>query len=266
MARVLGESARYVTKESIKKYQWQFLAIFLAAYFFALGVGFFLGFDFKKDLYIQLAFLILIIVVAVIARLLINRAIANLEKKRLDFRKGATGEALVDYILKSLPDDYWVIHGLKPKRHSGDIDHIVICPTGVYAIDTKNWKGVIEADSKGELLRNGKPTSKAEAEKLFDLTMFIKNKVKTLAGLDLFIHAVLVFPCAWVKTKKVARGYVECKADEELVNYITKNKKGKKLTKKEINSILWAICEGTEIEDDLGDIIGRHNRIIGVRP
>ncbi|MCJ7612244.1 MAG: hypothetical protein MUP19_08275 [Candidatus Aminicenantes bacterium] len=58
MARVLGETARYVTRQSIKKYQWQFLTIFLAAYFFALVLGFFLGFDFNKHPYLQIAILI----------------------------------------------------------------------------------------------------------------------------------------------------------------------------------------------------------------
>jgi F0F1-type ATP synthase assembly protein I len=104
MAKVLGETARYVTKQSIKKYQWQFLAIFLAAYFFALVLGFLLGFNFNKHPYLQIAILILLAGIAVIARSLINRVIDNLERKRIDFRKGATGEALVGYILAGFPD------------------------------------------------------------------------------------------------------------------------------------------------------------------
>jgi hypothetical protein len=251
MAKVLGETARYVTKQSIKKYQREFIAINLASFFLALIIGLWLGLSLNKQAYLWI--IISIFIVALILFLttqLTNRVTNKLEKKRIDFRKGATGEALVGFILEGFPDAYTVIHGLKPKRHSGDIDHIVVGPTGVYAIDTKNWKGVIEADSKGELLHNGSPTDKAEAQNLFDLTMFIKNKVKTFAGLELFIYAVLVFPCAWVKVKKVAQGYVECKTDEELADYIVKKKKGKKLKKNEIDAILRAICKGTEIEED----------------
>lgn len=251
MAKVLGESAKYVTKQSLKKYQRQFIAIVLVTFFLSLIIGFWLGLSLNRHNYLWIWIPILIIVLMLfLANQVINKVTDRLEKKRIDYRKGATGEALVGYILAWLPDNYTVINGLKPTRRSGDIDHIVVGPTGVYAIDTKNWKGVIEADSKRELLRNGRPTGKNDAQKLFDLTMFIKNKVKSLAGSELFIHAVLVFPCAWVKTKKVFKGYVECKTDEELADYIVKNKKGEKLTKKEIDSILWAICEGTELEDD----------------
>jgi len=243
MARVLGETAWYVTRQSIKKYQRQFLIIFLGAYFFALVVGFYLGFGLSKHLYLGIAILIFIAGAAVIARILINRVIDNLERKRIDFRKGAVGEALVGYILESLPNDYVVIHRLKPKPHYGDIDHVVVGPSGVYAIDTKNWRGIVAADGKGELLLNGKPSDKPEVRKLFDRSMFIKDKIKALTALGPYVHGVMVFPSARVEARWRSTGHVHCITDDQLYKYIVEDKKIKRLTKKEIELILQALLK-----------------------
>jgi hypothetical protein len=50
MAKVLGETARYVTKESIKKYQREFIVIILASFFLALGLGLLFGRDLVSGL------------------------------------------------------------------------------------------------------------------------------------------------------------------------------------------------------------------------
>ena len=233
MAKVLGETARYVTKQSIKKYQWQFLTIFLAAYFFALVLGFFLGFDFNKHPYLQIAILIFFLGIAVIARSLINRVIDNLEKKRIDFRKGATGEALVGYILAGFPDAYRIIPGVETSF--GDIDHVVVGPTGVYAVDTKNWRGIVTADGEGELLLNGRPTKKPAIGNLTRSIMTTKKKIKVRSALDPYVRGVLAFPSARVEAKWGTTGSVHCITDEQLYDYIVEKKK--RLTKKEIASI-----------------------------
>jgi len=233
MAKVLGETARYVTKQSIKKYQWQFLTIFLAAYFFALVLGFFLGFDFNKHPYLRIAILIFFLGIAVIARSLINRVIDNLEKKRIDFRKGATGEALVGYILAGFPDAYRIIPGVETSF--GDIDHVVVGPTGVYAVDTKNWRGIVIADDQGELLLNGRPTKKPAIGNLTRSIMTTKKKIKVRSALDPYVRGVLAFLSARVEAKWGTTGSVHCITDEQLYDYIVEKKK--RLTKKEIASI-----------------------------
>jgi hypothetical protein len=243
MAKMLGESARYVTGQSLKKYRQQFVALFLASYCFAFALGFFFGFGFNKPFYLGIAILFFIAVGAVIARSLINRFTNNLEKQRLDFRKGATGEALVGFILAGFPDAYTVIHGLKPKRRSGDIDHIVVGPTGVYAIDTKNWKGIVTADGQGELLLNGRPTQKSAIGNLTRTIMTIKKKIKVLSALDPYVHGVLAFPSARVEAKWGSTGSVHCMRDDQLYKYIVEDKKSKKLAKKDIESILQVFKE-----------------------
>jgi len=61
-----------------------------------------------------------------------------LDRDRMSWRKGALGEWLTEETLKSLPDGYVVINDVTQKF--GNIDHVVIGPTGVYVIDTKIGK------------------------------------------------------------------------------------------------------------------------------
>jgi len=65
---------------------------------------------------------------------------------------GATGEREIIPFLKNLPDTYTVICNLDFADSYGDIDHLVIGPTGIFSIDVKNWKGTVAADGAGELL------------------------------------------------------------------------------------------------------------------
>jgi hypothetical protein len=41
----------------------------------------------------------------------------------------------------------------------GDVDHVIVGPTGVFAIETKNWPGRIEIGSDGHLRRDGRDAS-----------------------------------------------------------------------------------------------------------
>jgi hypothetical protein len=73
-------------------------------------------------------------------------------------RRGAAGEIHVGNILTDFPDDFCVINDLTTPF--GNLDHVVVGPTGVFVLDSKNWRGVVSADGKGELLLNGQPTDK----------------------------------------------------------------------------------------------------------
>jgi hypothetical protein len=252
MAKVLGGSARYVTRQSIKKYQRQFVFIILVPYCFALILGFLFCYDLNKeqDWWITILSFIMAFLMLALSFRLADRVSERLERKRIDYRKGATSEALMGYILESLPDNYVVIHGVKPRPHAGDIDHIVVGPSGVYAIDTKNWRGVVAADGKGELLLNGKPIDKPAVKNLFSKAMIIKEKIRTLSALDPFIRTVLAFPRARVEAKWGSTGPVHCVTDEKLYDYIVGNKKKKTLTKKAIVVISQAFLALARMDKD----------------
>jgi Ca2+/Na+ antiporter len=250
MARVLGEAARYVTRQSVKKYQREFVVINLASYFLAFIIGLWLGLSLTKHAYLWMWITIFILALILFLTIQFTNSVTDkLERKRISYRKGATGEAVVGYILGWLPEDYVVIHGLKPKPNYGDVDHIVIGPTGVYAIDTKNWKGVITADDKGELLLNGKP-QKPAAKNLFRTIMSIKGNIKFLSGLDPYIRGILAFPAARVEARWGSTGPVHCVSDEQLYDYIVETKKRKKLARQDIESISQAFLALARMDKD----------------
>src|SRR6266478_3409797 len=78
----------------------------------------------------------------------VSKKMDAVDRERMSWRKGALGEWLAAETLKSLPNDYAVINDVTKKL--GNIDHVVIGPTGVYVINAKNWKGTVSADGKGE--------------------------------------------------------------------------------------------------------------------
>lgn len=247
MAKVLGETGRYVADQSIKKYQKQFIVIFLVFF----GLAFLLGYLLGKN--IQPYLLILIIAFACslpFAIKKLNRVVETLERERLCFRKGATGEAVVGFVLNNFPDDFRVIHDLTTPF--GNIDHVVIGPSGAYVIDTKNWKGVVASDGNGELLLNGKSTQKTEIKNLTRRIMSIKEKINVLSSLDPYVQGVFAFPSAYVEAKWGATGYIHCVKDEQLYDYIVENKKGKKLSQKEIEAISQAFLALARMDKNFG--------------
>lgn len=55
--------------------------------------------------------------------------------------KGLRGENIVLNQLNTLPQNFFVFHDVKLPKGQGNIDHIVIGPTGLFVIETKNYSG-----------------------------------------------------------------------------------------------------------------------------
>ena len=64
--------------------------------------------------------------------------------------KGKEGEKMVHNILMQLPDEYTVFKDVVLRTENGttQIDHIVVSKYGVFAIETKNYRGEISGDDK----------------------------------------------------------------------------------------------------------------------
>lgn len=62
------------------------------------------------------------------------------------FLKGAEGEKIVSDILETYPDNWYIFNDMR--IGTAQIDHIVVCPKGVYTIETKNYKGTIYGNAK----------------------------------------------------------------------------------------------------------------------
>lgn len=241
MAKVLGESGRYGSQEEIKKFRQHYLVIVgvIAILGGVLGYLLCLYLQARKLAFSRLACTYLILIgVIYLADRIGFRKLEQIERRRIAMRKGTVGENTIAKILADFPDEFHVINGLTTPF--GDLDHVVVGPTGVYVLDTKNWKGVVAADGKGELLVNGKPTDRPTVKPFVARIMNVKEKIRTLCNLDPYFNPVLVFPVARVDARWGQTGSAHCVRDEQLWNYIVESKVGRKLDGRSIGSLAQA--------------------------
>lgn len=77
------------------------------------------------------------------------------------WEKGAEGEQATALALEALPDTWTVLHDVRwPGRARANIDHVVVGPGGVFAVDSKNWSGQIEVRDN-ELRQDGRRRASA---------------------------------------------------------------------------------------------------------
>ena len=141
MAQVLGKSGRYVA-DQVQLKRWQSLRIAFAAVAITFTIeGFFLATIFPGPP-LPLWSKVLIILAGLVAVLAVlnsaERRMKQLEKERNDFQRGEQGETTVGRLLANLTEDFYVINGLSTPF--GDLDHVVVGPTGVFVMDTKSWQ------------------------------------------------------------------------------------------------------------------------------
>jgi hypothetical protein len=145
----------------------------------------------------------------------------------------------VGAILEGLPVEFCVINDLKTPF--GNLDHVVVGRTGVFILETKNWRGVVSADGKGELLHNSRPTDKPTVRQFVGRMLGVRDKVKTLVpDVDPYYEAVFVFPSARVDAKWGTTGKVNCIRDDQLFDYIVEKDFGKGLKPDEVERIAQA--------------------------
>ncbi len=101
--------------------------------------------------------------------------------KGLDsFFKGARGEESVAVLLSALPRGYHVFHDFMCGR-TGGIDHVVVGPTGVFAVETKCWAGSVTFEA-GVILADGESPSRPPIVQArgsaHALAQFLKNTLE----------------------------------------------------------------------------------------
>lgn len=66
------------------------------------------------------------------------------------WRKGAVGEArLAEALASGLTSDAIALHSRKVPKTRGDIDHLIVAPSGVWVVDAKNYRGRVERRDVG---------------------------------------------------------------------------------------------------------------------
>jgi hypothetical protein len=239
MAQVLGEPGRYVSRiaTNLRHAMWNRVGLGIGGLGVIAGLG--IGCSFR---WFALAPWqgVLVSVVALLAMLLVAkwcfRRLDELECTREHMRKGAAGEARVGLVLENFPDEFHVVNDLATPF--GNLDHVVIGPTGVFVIDTKDWRGVVAADDHGEVTCNGQKLDRPYVRRFVARVMDAKKKVQVLApGFDSYFQAVFVFTSAYVEAKIGATRTVHCIREDQLFDYIVNRESGKKLSLEAVEKI-----------------------------
>ena len=146
--------------------------------------------------------LLFLIVVKVIERKLLQHH-RQLRKGIRNADRGATGEEDIARQLHSLPDDYLVLHGLC--KVAGDIDHIVVGPTGIFVIETKAHGGQITANGE-QLLLNGHATEKNFIAQCWRNAFWVRDVLKNIGDIEVPVTPLLVFSNAFVTIRRPVKG------------------------------------------------------------
>jgi len=184
-ARVFGSAGARAREVGMVRVTWPILLL-------ALAVGYALGhaIPFPGLAGVTSGF-VLVIFVVLLARFM-NRARAQLE----NYLEGARGEERVSYHLAALPGDFLVFNSLHPGRASGhgtgDIDHVVVGPTGVFAVETKSWPGIISIRDNVVLL-DGQPGYSDAIAQARASARALTDWVHIHTGLSIEVHPVLCF-------------------------------------------------------------------------
>lgn len=117
------------------------------------------------------------------------------------FFRGARGEERVANILGDLPESYHVFHDFVAGGEH--VDHVVAGPTGVFSVETKNWRGSVVV-LEGHVLVNGALPSRdpvLQAQREADR---VRSKLKRI-GFDMTVVPVVCFA-----TDTLAEGVSSC--------------------------------------------------------
>lgn len=167
----------------------------------------------------------------------VDRTMEDYQRERENWRRGVDGELLIAEELRTaLPDGFFIINDII-KRRGGNIDHIIVGPTGVFAINAKNWKGTVTPSADGELLINKRPTSHREVHRLAGTAKELKNAILSGVKVDLFVQPLLIFESTRVEVPSGKVGVVHCLWKEKAAEHIQNHRSSRPLTDEQVNLI-----------------------------
>lgn len=121
------------------------------------------------------------------------------------FYKGARGEERVSEILQTLPDSYHVFNDFPAGRCH--VDHVVVGPGGVFAVETKFWRGQVTAE-EGHILLDGQLPDRDPLAQTIREAAAVKG-VLNRAGWNGQVSPVLVFASdAFASHRAVLKGAI----------------------------------------------------------
>ena len=239
MPKTFGNPGNYVLAQASRKFCRFILILILAvaASFYLIGLQH--GFFFGKQTHVLAASIMIIAVFTLVflSRRYIMRHVDRLLAEAIAFRKGAEGEGLTADDLSNLPDTYSVFHDLTHPSIGGNIDHVVVGPTGVFALETKNWKGHVSLSGPGILTVDGKHDNTKHGKAILGRALNLKKKIEALSNISTFVQAVMVFPLASVSVEQGTRCSLDVQTLKTLEDYLKRPSPSRTLTPRQVTTI-----------------------------
>lgn len=239
MPKTFGNPGNYVLAEASRKFNRFFLivVIFEAVLFYTLGLQHGLASSNKQLATLFALFIVVSAGLVFLARRMIGRRIDAFLDTAVAFRKGAEGEGLTAATLSELPDSYSVFHDLTHPSIGGNIDHIVVGPTGVFALETKNWRGMVTLSGQGTLTVDGQHDKTQDGKAILGRSLNLKKKIEALSNINLFVQAVMVFPKASVSVMPETRCALAVQRLDLLEDFLKKPVPSRALTPAQVTAI-----------------------------
>lgn len=129
------------------------------------------------------------------------RDVFSLEAAADQYYGGAGGEYDVGVVLSRLPQEFHVFNGLG--FYAGDVDHIIVGPTGVFIVETKNHSGTISLRD-GRLCRNGELLNHDFVRQATSEAMYVKGRLQP--QVPCHVRPLIVFVRAKVRVQTAVGG------------------------------------------------------------
>ncbi len=190
MAQMFGGQSEYLKMKERRNYilSWFLILISIILVYFGFRKNLSLLFKPEAPLIVVVSmFLIYILAILFIRESDIFLKISN------KFSRGRHGEGAIWYELKKLPHIYSVFQDVKFGENEGNIDFVVLGPTGIFAVEVKSHAGFIDFNGE-ELTLNGKIFPEKDILKQVEHeVMKLHEYLQKSVTEKLFVKSTLVF-------------------------------------------------------------------------
>ncbi len=165
---------------------------FSVFYYSVALMAFFLGFVLaKRQLWVSIASIILVVVFYFVVKYAVDQF--------YNYFQGLKGEFKVNAILSQMwSGGYRYVYDIALTKN-GNIDHVVVGPTGVWVIETKHVDGEIELVD-GKLTKNKWPFSKDPLSQTYAEAQAVQSMLMQ-NGFNVTVEPVLVFSGEFAKVR-----------------------------------------------------------------
>jgi hypothetical protein len=209
MARIYGNISNYLPRTKKWYKFWAFYAALLILP--CIAVMLLLNIAFRNNSYLGLAVIggayILMNILFKVANMLKNRA--------WGYKLGLNGEKWVLKELQNLPDEYAVIPDIHLPGEITNIDCVVVGPTGLFLIETKNVGGEIKYNGKFLTANSRKMENKDVLNDVKKSYLGLHNYLKTQTGQEFFVIPVIILA---TKHQKVHFGFTPVAANIRVIH------------------------------------------------